>query len=223
MDLGLSPEVVKYLLGALSTGAVWFFGSNTKLKEGVSDWLLKHLNKTKINYLPLNKHRVFAALSEKRSAFTYFIMDEPVKIEFYKRYVNITFDAFHTMAKNISQLENEKGDITSEILSQVEIASKTIDIEMENQLIIPDKISNSFAQWRAMLKASFRDSLVDVLNDDLVDSNYFLCYRTLDALIAQAKITLNSGALEFSRLNGQFKSLTIEDITKKNVNKSISQ
>lgn len=205
-------EYLTYIGAAIAGGISWFFASNIKLREGLSDVLLKHLNKTKINHIPLEKHRLFGALHQKRSAFTYFILDEPIKIEFYKRYISITFDALEEMAKNIAKLANEKDDITNAIFKELDITTDKIDRELDRQLVIPASIDKQFSQWRAMLKSSIKDSLLEILNDDLVDSNYFLAYRALDSMISNVKTILHSGALEFSRINGAFKDLTIKDI-----------
>lgn len=200
-------------IGLMMGGALtWMFATNNKMKEGITDVLLKKLNKTKINNIPLERHRIFGALRQKRSTFTYFVIDEPIKIEFYKRYVEITFLALEVMAKKVVTLSEEKGDITNLIFLEIENVNNIIDTELQKQLIIPDVIYKSFEQWRDMLKSSLRDSLVEILNDDLVNSNYFLAYRTLDALISNVKVILHSGALEFSRINGAFKNLTINDI-----------
>ena len=208
----LSADTLAYIGTSVGSVIIWIAGSNTKLKEGISDWLLKRLNKTKINHIPLNRHRIFGALHQKRSSFTYFIMDEPIKIAFYKTYVTIKFDALEKMALAVAKLANEKGDITSLILNQIEIVTEEIDNNLKEKLIIPEKIEQRFSQWRIMLKASLKDSLIEILNDDLVDSNYFMAYRTLDTMIAHVKTILHSGTLEFSRMNGAFKNLEIKDV-----------
>lgn len=207
-------DILGYAMTAVGGGLSWFFVSNVKLREGMSDALLKRLNKTKINNIPLERHRIFGALHQKRSAFTYFILDEPIKIEFYKRYVTITFDALEEMAKAVVELSTEKEDITSAIFNEIDKATDTIDKGLDAQLVIPASIEKQFGQWRAMLKSSFKDSLIEILNDDLVDSNYFLAYRTLDAMISNVKVILHSGALEFSRINGAFKGFKLQDIIK---------
>jgi len=207
-------DIIGYGMTAMGGALSWFFMSNVKLKEGMSDALLKRLNKTKINHIPLTKHRIFGALRQKRSSFTYFILDDPVKIEFYTRYVSITFDALEEMATNIAALSLDKDDITGDIFKELDTSTIAIDKGLNDELRIPESIKVQFGQWRAMLRSSFRDSLMEILNDDLVDSNYFLAYRSLDTMISNVKVILHSGALEFSRINGAFKDLTIEDILK---------
>lgn len=218
----ISESAILTIGSAIAGAIVWMFGSNMKLRDQLSDLLLKKLNKTKINHIDLKKHRIFTALAQKRSSFTYFIMDEPVKIEFYKRYVEIKFTALEDMALRITELANEKGDITNEVFKAIETVTKTIDEELYKQLVIPQTIDKKFHAWRAMLRASFKDSLRDILNDDLVDSNYFIAYRALDTMIAHVKTILHSGTLEFSRMNGAFKTLEIKDILR-NDNKSTSK
>lgn len=217
-----SNEVFTYVSTAIGSIMLWVFGSNVKLREGVSDFLLKKLNKTKINHIPLYKHRLFGALRQKRSAFTYFILDEPVKIEFYKQYVSITFDALEDMAKEVVKLSGDKDNIANQIFEAVDKVSETIDAEIEKKLVVPPAIEKQFGSWKAMIRASFKDSLIEILNDDLVDSNYFLAYRTLDTMINNVKVILHSGALEFSRINGAFKGLEVKDILR-DANKSIGK
>lgn len=216
-------DLLTYIGTAMAGGISWFFASNIKLREALSDTLLKHLNKAKINKIPLENHRLFGALHQKRSVFTYFILDEPVKIEFYKRYVSIAFDSLEIMANEVVVLSNDTADITTAIFNAMDMVIDRIDIELERQLIIPTTIENNFAQWRSMLSASFKDSLIEILNDDLIDSNYFLAYRTLDAMISNVKTILHSGALEFSRINGAFKNLTVKDILRQYEDKPISE
>ncbi len=218
-------EIITYLGAGIAGAISWIFASNIKLREGISDALLKRLNKTKINYIPLNNHRVFGALQQKRSIFTYFIMDEPIKIAFYTKFINIVFDELDTAVNDIIKLSNKSEDITSAIFNCISKANQNIDTQVDMQLIIPKEIDKAFYQWRQMISTGLKDSLIEILNDDLMNSNYLLVYRTLDCLIAYIKMLLLSGALEFSKFNGAFKTLTMDDILKQpeNDNKPVSK
>lgn len=207
-------EEILYTMGtAIAGGIGWFFASNEKLREGISDWFLKSLNQTRIKKIPLKQHKLFSLLKQKESSMTYFVIDEPIKIEFYRRYVGIVFAALRKSALDIVEAAEDRKTVMSNFIDgEINELPSRITHALGQQLVIPPSIYKNFMQWRMMINDSLKDTLTEVLNDDLVKSNYFIAYRTLDTLIAHAKFILSSGALEFSRMNGAFRGLETKDI-----------
>jgi len=213
MDLSIS-ELFTYIGTGIGSIAVYIFGKNEKLREGITSALLKKMNKTPIKKIPLMQHKVFWTFSQRMSNLTYFVMEDAVKIEFYKRYIKILFTELELACTDIVEHSKSEEIMTTLISQKLELAMNHITIKIHNELIIPDVIEKQFEQWLAMLRNSFVDVIEDILNDDLIDSNYFITYRLLDAISAYCKFVLNSGALEFQKMNGAFKNLTIKDILK---------
>lgn len=212
----MTLEEIIYTIGTALAGALtWFFASNIKLREGMSDWVLKTLNKTHINKIPLLQHKLFSLLRQKESSMAYFIIDEPVKIAFYKIYVKLVFSELKLSAEKIANSVDDKDIVLANLIhGEVNALPGRINTLLMQELIIPDNVKTPFMQWRVMINESLKDTLTEILNDDLVDSNYFMAYRALDVLIAHIKFILSSGALEFSKLNGGFKGLELKDILK---------
>jgi len=213
MDLSIQ-EIFTYIGTGLGSVAVYIFGKNEKLREGITSALLKKMNKTPIKKIPLLQHKVFWTFSQRMSNLTYFVMEDAVKIEFYKRYIKILFVELETACIEIVEI-SKHDEIMNTIISQkLEIAMTNVTMNIHKELVIPPVIEKQFEQWLAMLRNSFVDVIEDILNDDLIDSNYFITYRLLDAISAYCKFVLNSGALEFQKMNGAFKNLKIQDILK---------
>jgi hypothetical protein len=217
MDQELS-QFAGYIGTGIGSIVLYIFSKNERLREGITDVLLKRMNKTKIKKIPLESHKVFAMLSKSQSDLTFFVMHNPVKIAFYKEYVKILFSSLSTACTEICNEVESKRFTVEELETLINITLNNsiseIDKQIEASLIIPESIAVQFEQWRAMLLNSFRAIITGVLNDELVDSTYFATYRVFDAITTYCNFVLNSGALEFQRMNGAFDNLTLNDILK---------
>lgn len=202
-------------IGSGLIGAVtWMITSNKKLKEGLSDLLLKRLNKTKIKKIPLSNHKVFGLLEKKESDLAVFIIDDAIKMAFYTAYIQTAFEGIKNAAKQIVELEKSNVLIENAALEAIYKMHTDIDNNLEQKLNIPEKVKPSFNKWRAMMTNSLNESLKEILSDDLIENNYILAYRTLDVLVFYVTTLLHTGAVEMSRLNGSFKGLKLNDIVK---------
>lgn len=208
-------EIMTHVGVALGTLITYIFSKNKKLKEGITDFLLKNLNKTKINYIDLNNHKIFGLLRQRSSALATFIIEDPVKMKFYSTYIEVVFKEMENTAKQIIELEKDQVSLEQTTMEFIYELQNNIEEKIQEAIVIPEKVEVSFSKWRAMLSNAFNESMQEILHDDLMDSNYLLAYRILDVFVIYVSILLHTGAVEMSRLNGSFKGLTIDDIIKK--------
>lgn len=215
-----------YIATAIGSIIVFVFSNNSKLKEHITNYMLRKMNQTKIQKIPLSNHTLFYVLKQHNTEFTLFLLESKTKAHFYNIYIEIVFSVLAEMSKEIIDLiekdnnknnsKKEQVNFTGKIQNEIFtiINEKLIDNEelLNETLTIPDNIVLPFNQWRGMLRNSLRSSLTEILNDDLINNDYFIVYRTFDILVAHCKTLLYSGALEFSRMNGAFDKLDIMDI-----------
>jgi len=210
-------ESMIYVGTGVGAIASYLFVSNSKMREGITDYFLKKMNKTKINKIALERHRIFGLLEQRRSVLSTFVIDDPVKLEFYSTYIQASFGSINDMALELIKLEKDIKDpyeFSSMALSLMYKAEEVTRQKVNNSLNIPKKVERSFNQWRDMMTSAFNESMKSILNDDLFDNNYFTTYRLLDVVSFYVEMLLQTGAVEMARLNGAFEGMTIEDIIK---------
>lgn len=207
-------EMLLFGGSAIGGAITWMITSNQKLKEGLSDLLLKKLGRTRIKKIPLINHKLFGLLEKKESNMAVFIIDDAMKMAFYTLYIQTSFEGIKNAAKKIVELEKSNVLIEHAALEAIYKMHTEIDNSIEAKLRIPEKVKPSFNKWRAMMTNSLNESLKEILSDDLIENNYILAYRTLDVLVFYVTTLLHTGAVEMSRLNGSFKGLELKDIIK---------
>lgn len=206
-------DILLLVIGGISAFMTTWVVQNKSLREGITNSLLRKLNKESIKKIPLKDHKVFLYLKTYKSNFGFFIFNSDSKSLFYQSFIKLLF--VHLTEWLQSVVTCKESNIENYTLDQLNIHLDKFDNELENLLNIPPSISKQFQQWRMMLIESLKKSTEQILSDDIVESNYFKTYRVLDQVAGFVNIALSTGAITFNQMNGAFDSIKVDDILKK--------
>jgi hypothetical protein len=206
-------EVVFIIIGGFSAFLTTWIVQNKTLREGITNSLLKRLNKESIKKIALNDHKVFLYLKTYKSNFGFFVFNSDSKSLFYQTFIRLLFNH---LSEWLNSIINIKGvNVETYILDQLNSHLDKFDAQLEEQLNIPQSIQKQFQQWRMMLIESLKKSTEQILSDDIVESDYFKKYRVLDQVCGFVNIALSTGAITFNQMNGAFDEIKVDDILKK--------
>ena len=142
MDAGFA-EALGYIGTGIGTVCLYLFGKNEKMQEGITDAILKRMNKTKINKIDLATHKIFGLLEQRQSSLATFIIEDPMKMKFYSTYIDVVFKEISNTSTNIIELEKEKGSLEDKVMKELYALHTNVDIEINKRLHIPLKVNSS--------------------------------------------------------------------------------
>ena len=205
-------ELLMVIIGSVGAFLTTWIVQNKALREGLTNALLKAVNKEPIKKIPLKNHKVFLYLKTYKSNFGFFIFNSDSKSLFYQTFMRLLFNHLNEWLINII---NSKENIEIYIIDELNKQLDLFDAELENTLNIPNGISKQFQQWRMMLIESLKKSIDQILADDIVESSFFKTYRVLDQVSGFVNIALSTGAITFNQMNGAFDSIKVDEIIRK--------
>jgi len=188
---------------------------NSKLKEGFTEYILNLLGKFGTKKINLKSHRAFIILRNYKNQLNLFLLEDRVKSIFYKEFIGIMFKNILLMAECIiNRLEAGEKGMEFAIMEELENCHSKIDNDVFNMLEIPAKIQNKIEHWKTRMIASLKNSVENLITDDINNEDYFKVYRTLDAFLNFSIYVTSTGSILFNDINGAFKDMELDDIYK---------
>ena len=210
MDITLTTILITTFGTFLTTWLV----QNKNLKEGLTNVLLKQLNKEPIKKIPLKDHKVFSQIKSYNVSSRYYLFTSETKSLFYREYIKILFVELESFITKVSSTTYTNTSFDNGVITELTKAIENVDIKVKEKFNVPPLISNQFDQWRFAITESLKTSIEYIINDDITSNVYFKQYRILDQVVSFIHIILSTGALTFNQMNGAFDKLTKDDIFK---------
>ncbi len=208
-------EFLSLLIGAIVTWFGIWVTNNKTLREGLSKLLLKKLNRESINKIPLKEHKIFMQLKSHKNTFSnIYLFNNESKILFFQTYMDLLFKNIEVMLINIIENKENKNNIESLVSEELNRLLEVFNNEINSTLQCPEKVEKQFTIWKTMINSELKKSVELILNDNLIESPYITVYRLCDQLVTMTNITLTTGSLTFSQMNGAFDNVKIEDVVK---------
>ena len=209
-------EALTYVFTALGSFITVFVVQNTRLKEGFTDALVSLMGRFSSKKIPLKNHKAFVILKSYKNQLNLFLFDNHTKSTFYKEFITIIFDNILFLSEELIRKEGKNNaDIELEISNQFELCKERIDNDLNNKLIMPEKIANKLNHWKSLMLDSLKSSIESLITDDTNNQKYFKVYRTLDALLTFSNFLTSTGSIQFNNINGAINDIEVKDIYKK--------
>ena len=208
-------ELITYIVTALGSFLTIFVVQNSKLKEGFTETLIGLMGRFSSKKIPLKNHKAFILLKNYKNQLNLFLFDNHTKSTFYKEFISVIFENVLILSTNIIEKgEMQNDEIEFYINEQFELCKERVDNDLNNRLIIPEKIANKLNHWKSLMLDSLKTSVESLITDDVNNSSYFKVYRTLDALLTFANFLTSTGSIQFNNINGAFNEIDVKDIYK---------
>lgn len=208
-------EALTYVLTAIGSFITVFIVQNTRLKEGFTDTIISLMGRFSSKKIPLKNHKAFVILKNYKNQLNLFLFDNHTKSTFYKEFISIIFENILILSEELIKKEGRSNsDIELEISNEFELCKERIDNELNNRLVIPEKIANKLNHWKSLMLDSLKTSIESLITDDTNNQKYFKVYRTLDALLTFSNFLTSTGSIQFNNINGAFDSIHVNDIYK---------
>lgn len=197
------------LLGIL--GAIlgtWVF-NNTKLREGVTEWVVSNLGKKSYN---TNNHNIKTTLKSLKFEAQLTTFDNESKTKLYHYYVH---EFLTKMNDLVCELINNKklnfNDIKRYIKNNMYDTLIELNKSIDNNITLPDEINEKFTKFRSYLTLQYTYAIEHALQ---APSKKILLIQVLDAIENNSRWFLFYCTEMFNSFNGKFDDLQISDIFK---------
>ncbi len=208
--------MITYIATALGSFLTVFVFQNSKLKEGFTDTVLGLMGRFSSKKIPLKNHKAFIILKSYKNQLNLFLFDNYTKSTFYKEFISIIFENTLILSEAlIKALDDKTVNIEFLINEEFELCKERVDKDLNNRLVIPEKIANKLNHWKSLMLESLKTSVESLITDDVNNENYFKVYRTLDAILTFSNFLTSTGSIQFNNINGAFNEINVEDIYKK--------
>lgn len=211
-------DLIAYGVAAVSTLASVLFLKNTKMVNGVTEWLLGILNKEGIAKINLDQHRVFILLRTYKNQYSAHLFESPAKNAYYNEFLNIMFSELEKTLTVI--IKEEPSNVLTEnfIIEQINTCVENIVNRSDLRLNPPNhKVRIDIERWRSSLNKGLILSIHEIATDDLTRTCYLKKYRTLDIVRSFASYVLSSAELTFNNMNGAFDDLDPASVINRNL------
>lgn len=206
-------DLISYGVAGLTGVISVLFLKNRKMIDGLTDWLLRRINKESIAKIPLDQHKAFLIIRNYRSEYGRYLFHSESKNAFYNEFMTILFNELSAAMKNIIESTDTGVSLENYIMDEISRCVQLVMSRSDSRLVMPnEKVKVSFDKWRASLNKALIGAMRDIADDDLVKSAYLKKYRTLDVARSFVAYVLSSGELIFTGMNGSFDNIKPEDI-----------
>lgn len=208
-------EILVYVLTGLGSVLSMYIVQNSKLKDGITDFILSLFGKFGSKKIDLKLHKAFIIIKNYDNQLNLFLFNNYTKSLFYKEFVGVIFKNILNMCTAIIvKYESKSSDVEYVILEELENCKKAIDSEINAKLNIPSKIQNQIEHWKSLMLTSVKNSIEVLVNDEVNDSDYFKVYRTFDILLTFTNFITGTGSILFNNINGAFDEIASAEIYK---------
>lgn len=201
MEFGLT-EILVALGGVLTT---WVF-NNTKLREGITDYVLNKIGRS----YNVNNHNVKTTLKSLKFESKLTDFDNSVKSELYHYYVDRFLTIMEELINNLLDGKKMSFQETKRFIKN-NMYDKLILLNtlMDSEIILPDDLQEKFSKFRNYLTLQYTYAIEHALQ---APTKKILLIQVLDAIENNSRWFLFYSTEMFNSFNGKFDSLKSEDI-----------
>lgn len=203
MDMGLL-EILIAVGAAIGT---WIL-SNTKLKEGITDWFVSIIGN---NAYDISNHNIQTTLRAIKFESKLVSYDNKVKTELYYYYIETIMDAMENTVIHILQnqkkmnLHNTKALIKNNMYDKLDLINK----ELTNNIRMPEKLQEKFNKLTNYLSKQHTHAIDHALQ---APNKKMLLVQTFDAIENNSRWFLFYTTEMFENFNGAFDNIKREEV-----------
>lgn len=192
----------------IGTGGIlmtWIF-NNTKLREGVTTFVLNKIN----SGYNITTHNVKTCLKSLKFEAKLTDFDNPVKTELYQYFVGEFFIIMDDIINNLLTKKKMSFQETKTFI-KINLYDDLLKLneKMDNDIFLPPKLNVEFSKFRNYMIFQFSYAIEHALN---AQNKKILLIQILDAIENNSRWILFYCTEMFNNFNGGFDKLTSEDI-----------
>jgi hypothetical protein len=203
MGMGL----LEILIAAGTAIGTWIL-SNTKLKEGITDWFVSIIGNNAYDISNHNIHTTLRAIKFESKLISY---DNKIKTELYYYYIETIIDSMENSIQNIFEnhkkmnLHNTKVLIKNNMYDKLDLINK----ELLNNIRMPEQLQEKFNKLNNYLSKQHTYTINNVLQ---AHNKKILLIQTFNAIENNSRWFLFYTTEMFENFNGAFDNIKREDV-----------